>query len=342
MKTRKFISFIKRIKMHSIIGVLIALALVAGTTIAIAASDQQIEKTNPLATGGKTESENLALESSNEPAIVEREELIRYTLDELSAIEDVKYNIYYNMLNSIDFYDAATGVIETTFGVSGEVATVEYMTDIPAEKSYQHIRSETADVEYAYTDDVMYMRDNNNGMCNAAISVSQLEFSPRVSELDVDVCIAHGEKVVFYTGEKAIYDRIVENEDGTKGYYYRTDLTNTPIAEQSIFPQALAMAILSDTTSWNIDAVEEYLERPVVVISGKISDEDYSEKIQAETFTMKVDLTTGILLEFTAFDANGSISQYIKTLEMAVYRNGINEKIDKEIMSEALKIKEGA
>jgi hypothetical protein len=266
-------------------------------------------------------------------------DLVNYSYKELEQNPNVKKNIFNNMLNSIDFYDSVEGTIETTFAVPGETATVVYCTDIPGKCSYERITGQGTDLEFVCFNDTLYKRNQVTGEVGAAISISQLSSYPRTQNLDSDICIDHGSKAAFSCGDKVFYDRVVVGGNGEKSYYYRPDLTNTAIAQQSIFPQAIVMATLYDLDSWKICSVESYLGRSAIEIEGIISDEEYSDKILVDRFKMIVDITTGIMLDFEGFSPTGELSQFIRTTDIRVYRNGSNNNMDVIIQAAANDIK---
>lgn len=85
---------------------------------------------------------------------------------------------------------------------------------------------------------------------------------------------------------------------------------------------------LSDFKKWNIDKIDEVLDRECFVISGEI-DGDYSEKIKTQKFEMWVDKEIGALLALEGYDENGDLSILLTTSEFVV-----DESIDQSVFDD--------
>lgn len=257
------------------------------------------------------------------------------TFEAVCEIANVKENIYNNMINSVDFYDAVKGSFTTTFIRSGENVTVDYQVDIPSQIAYESIKGCYEDAQLIYMNDTMHIYDGNNQRYSEECFISQFEAKSRPVELDSNICIPHGAKPAFFDGEKYIYDRVVICEDGERGYYYRPDITNTSIANMSIFPQSLGMALLTDLENWDIVDVEQYLGRSAIVVSGIITDKSYSDRISSDTFTARIDIQTGVLLDFKGYSSKGELTQSISTSSIEFLDsndcNGIKEFIQENL-----------
>lgn len=88
------------------------------------------------------------------------------------------------------------------------------------------------------------------------------------------------------------------------------------------------MVFLSDFKKWNIDKIDEVLDRECFVISGEI-DGDYSEKIKTQKFEMWVDKEIGALLALEGYDENGDLSILLTTSEFVV-----DESIDRSVFDD--------
>lgn len=293
---------------------LVLAILVLASAAAFAVYDAPAERAAPAA-----EPAPEPAEASAEPVRA----IDSYDLAAVAAMPDIKANIYNNMLNSVDFYNGAEGTLLTSFAVDGELATVEFSVDIPAQRSYEHIRSDSTDMELAYGDDRVFTRDNRTERAAAGYAVSQLQYAERAETPDADICLDHGAKAAFQTSDGPAYERAVQQTDGTMAYYYRADLTNTAVAQQNLFPQALTLALLRDFGAWEISDVQTFLGRRAVVLTGEVASRDYAEKIGSESFRMIVDIETGILLSFEGYAADGERSQQMEITELTVYRSGV-------------------
>lgn len=116
-----------------------------------------------------------------------------------------------------------------------------------------------------------------------------------------------------------------ENEDC---YFYRNNIPQLPMSNTQYFSQAFAFGFLSDFKKWNIDKIDEVLDRECFVISGEI-DGDYSEKIKTQKFEMWVDKEIGALLALEGYDENGDLSILLTTSEFVV-----DESIDQSVFDD--------
>ncbi len=234
-----------------------------------------------------------------------------YTFNDVKRISNVKSNIYNGMINSVDFYDAVEGSFTTSFIREGEDVTINFKVDIPQQVSMESVKGRVEDLQNICIDETLYSYNAANDNYIECYYASQLDASERSVKLDYNVCLPHSQKIVFFDGEKAIYDRVVTQADGERGYYYRPDITKTAYASQCIFPQSLGMALLNDMNNWDIVGVREFLGRNAVVIRGSVTDSDYAQKISSNSFEMTVDLETGVLLEFKGFSGD-KLTQHIE------------------------------
>lgn len=248
------------------------------------------------------------------------------TVGDVKSIPDVKQNIYDNVLNCVDFYDAVKGSFTTTFIRSGENVTVGYAVDIPAQVSVENISGRVEDLTQVCVDETMYTFNRAAGLYSHDYYASQIDTVYRSSEVLRNICLPHGVKPAFYNGGVPVYNRVVTTADGEHGYYYRPDITNTAFACASIYPQSLVMALMSDFDFWEITDVADYLGRQCIVISGTVADEDYAKKINSDSFSFVFDIQTGIMLDFKGY-SNGEISQSITTQDICFMPTGTDNGI---------------
>lgn len=117
-------------------------------------------------------------------------------------------------------------------------------------------------------------------------------------------------------------------EESEDCYYYRNNLPQLPMSNTQYFSQAFAFGFLSDFKKWNIDKIDEVLDRECFVISGEI-DGEYSEKIKTQKFEMWVDKEIGALLALEGYDENGDLSILLTTSEFVV-----DESIDQSVFDD--------
>ncbi len=234
-----------------------------------------------------------------------------YTFNDVKRISNVKGNIYNGMINSVDFYDAVEGSFTTSFIREGEDVTINFKVDIPQQVAMESVMGRVENLQNICIDETLYSYNAANDSYIECYYASQLDASERSSKLDYNVCLPHSQKMVFFDGENAIYDRVITQSDGERGYYYRPDITKTAFASQCIFPQSLGMALLNDMDNWDISGVRQFLGRNAVVIHGSVTDSDYAQKISSSSFEMTVDMETGVLLEFKGF-SDGKLTQHIE------------------------------
>lgn len=246
-------------------------------------------------------------------------------------IEETKKNVFNNMLNSIDHYDAVEGEFTTTLISDEENTVVTYATNIVEQEAYQKISEGTKITEIFAKDGVIRTYDNKAKTYKVENVDNQYELAERV-KANYDICSAPivSEEKNARAGEPVFSDRIGE-KDGVPVYRYRTDLTNTSHASASIFPQELTFGLLANPETWEIAGETEYVGREALVIEGYVEDALYAEKINVEEFRLTVDKETGIILEFIGFDANGNETESIKTNELLV----VIDSDEKEIVTVA-------
>ncbi|MDD4700060.1 MAG: hypothetical protein PHV07_07370, partial [Oscillospiraceae bacterium] len=155
------------------------------------------------------------------------------------------------------------------------------------------------------------------------------------SALNKNICVEKNNNFQFFNGKTFSKERIGVVPDGENAYYYRPDITNTGVATTSIFSQELVFGFLSNQENWTITGVEEYLGRQVVVLSGKVTDDYYSSKLNVKTFEMRVDINTGILLDLKAYSPKGDLSQYVTTKNIIIdsFSSDLKSFLDNSINS---------
>lgn len=214
---------------------------------------------------------------------------------------------YHKTLNSVDYFNYASGVIETNMA-GGDLFTIEYCVDMVNKESYQHAISDGFDEEVYSADGETITIDNMSETENNTHIVPAYDEStdPAVNaELDMYQTFADDSQ------------RITADENGINTYYYRMNPTNLHYASTfSLFPQEMIFGFLSDQDLWEINGTDEYLDREVLVITGT-TEANYGQKLNTNTFKMYFDSKTGIMLLFEGYDADGNLTNYSRTTEFS-------------------------
>ena len=71
------------------------------------------------------------------------------------------------------------------------------------------------------------------------------------------------------------------------------------------------------------------------MLSGKVTDDYYSSKLNVKTFEMRVDINTGILLDLKAYSPKGDLSQYVTTKNIIIdsFSSDLKSFLDNSINS---------
>ena len=245
------------------------------------------------------------------------------TLAEIRSVENVKNNLYQNMLNSVDFYDTVSGEFTTTFIDQGQEVTVAYQTDLEKQVSYQKISAAQLDLEQYCLDGRLIDYNNRTGQSQTAYMVVQPDAENHIARSNSNICLPQTSSAKSSVSQQ----RVSAQPDGTKSYSYRTDITNTSFASLSIFPQDLVFGFLTNQDSWDITGVETYAGRRAVVLEGRTADAYYGEKLNVANFVMKVDLSTGILLDFKGYSSDGTLSQSLTTVSIQIDAPELNVEL---------------
>ena len=243
----------------------------------------------------------------------------------LNAQKEVVFN---NLLNCIDYYNAVKGSFETSL-IDDTPVAVAYEVDIPKQISYESVKGSNLDLE-------IFSHDGTITEVNKIErNYHEERFIPQYDENTRKKQTANiYEKVTLqpyydYDHNDISSQRARKNLSGENEYFYRCDLTNTGYASNSIYPQNLVFGFMSELDYWNIKAIEEYLNRQVLVVTGETADSDYAKKLQTHTYEMRFDLKTGILLDFKGFSSNGILQQYLTTTSFSV--DEANDKLQEFI-----------
>lgn len=312
----------KKIKIASlVVGSAVCFSCLA-TTVCVSAKSAFNKTENKLQTNSVVFANTPNLSNSNSNALVPLSETILtesssedtefVTVD--SEFGSIKEEIWHKMLNSIDYYNTVSGKMIYS-DCPGEDVYVEYQTNLNESNAYTKVQEINV-----FDSSAAVMSSDFSAYTNAnTFAVEVFTNGTSLTMLDNIDKTAVNEKNSVFTRENAEElkddERVVIEEDGTPGYYYRCDVTNTFLANASLFPQEMTFGFLTDFDLWDIDKVEPYVGRECYVISG-VSSEDYGNKIGVKNFQMYVDCATGVLLKYVGYDEDENIHAYLATEEI--------------------------
>lgn len=224
--------------------------------------------------------------------------------------ETVKDEIWHKMLNTSDYYDSVSGKMLYSDGV-GEVLCIDYQSDLNNSRAYTSVSEvSVSNTAYAVDGNTLNYVDSNGSITEVFTDSDAMVYLNNTDKT-VERCES---SVCSRRNDGSIDDsmRVVEEEDGTLGYYYRANVTNTYLASASLLPQEMTFGFLTDFDAWDVDGIEEYAGRECYVVSGK-ADENYGQKLGVEKFTFYIDRETGVLLKYVGCDESQNIRSYIIT-----------------------------
>lgn len=203
-------------------------------------------------------------------------------------ITDPKSAILDKVLNTIDRLDRVYMTARTNMISDGET-TLTFDIDISAGLSHQSVAENGVTVSETYS-------DTTYGMVR--IDHKTKTYTP--------------DYLPVYTRSDTPYiplDERITYEDGIPCYRYRRNITNCPLASYCLVPQELAFSVLSDTGSWEMSdepMVHPDTGRSCVVITGVPSDY-FAAKHGIDSFSMSVDVETGVILSFEGKKEGGVV-----------------------------------
>ncbi len=216
---------------------------------------------------------------------------------ENSSAALTKEEIYNKMLNSVDYYNKASGTFIVYGNMTGSV--IEFETDIENSKAY------CRETEISIT---------NPDEMASGIDIVEGEFpsgyipSDRIVYCDGENIhdINESTKQIYSQTEKAV--TLEESRNNTEKimslyvdaiFSNRRDATNTVYAEPYLFPQVMAVRHLPDFSKWEILRTETYAGRTCTVICNNNTGEVYPD---GNSVTMYIDNETGVLLYYRIED----------------------------------------
>ena len=238
------------------------------------------------------ESEGKVILQGDEQPIAPKEDKMD-SVEAGNISDDPKVNIYNKMLNTIDYFNNVTLEMDTSM-LADEVTTVQYQIDIDSRLAYQAVAESGNTLTETYSEDenMIHVDDVERTYKQRYGQTYQRSDTPYIE----------------------LQDRVTTEDDGIPYYRYRRNVTNCPLASYCVFPQELAYSYLKDFDKWDIvDDNMVFLGRECVKIMGTPSPY-IAEKHGIDSFTMVVDSSTGILLDFQG-TLGGSVSRFMTVKE---------------------------
>lgn len=296
-------------KKRTVILALCALVLLVPTGIVLAktpAGGRQFQESKQETAAAEDQEESFVdVNSLSEAELTELATAIDpQMVAEYSAL--TKDNIYYKMLNTVDFFNTASGEV-TNCSQSGEFS-VDFSVNMISAQTYEKVEAEETDIEVYCEDGLAYTFNNLAETKHVRLSMpSKMRLTRMALKDSADT------KIVMDSS-----DRITIESDGNKGYHYRQNTTNAFYSSSlCLFPQELASGYLSDQSLWEITGQINYLGRNCAVINGT-ADPAYGAKLNVNTFIMYVDTETGILLKYEGFDESGEKTDFIEVSQFTL------------------------
>ena len=195
-----------------------------------------------------------------------------------------KEDYLFKILNSVDYYNTVSGNIETNT-LNGDVSTIEYAVDMSENIAYERtVEEDTFDEEVFVSNGLIRTIDKMND-----------------NQEKIGKAYSKNDDTKNYTPENL---RPLNS--------YRQNPTNVHYAATtSLFPQEFAYCFLYDTDNWEIKGNTKYEGRTCAVIEGKVTSDKQLYNNMGTSFSMLVDIESGILMKYEFFDYSGEITQYM-------------------------------
>lgn len=270
-----------------------------GTEVVIQPSE------DPITNAEEVPKENIDTVISAEGIIDENNKSVRALQLAPDCNSVTKDDIFHMMLNTIDYFNEASGTMMFSCGDPDNVTVVQFQTNMPECESYSKIMNcsyentvQSADESLSASDAIDFCR-NGEEITVYPVKISESRNSSTGVTLKDAIPIKDE-------------DRITTAPDGMPCISYRSNPTNVEFSSMCLFPQEITIGFLEDQDLWEIEGIKEFSGLDCYVIHGKTS-EDYGTKLNVAEFEFLVDVNTGVLVCYEGFDANGNISDFMYT-----------------------------
>lgn len=191
-------------------------------------------------------------------------------------LDELKSYIYHMMLNSIDYFQTASG--RMTYAMNPDYPIdIYFQTDMPKQISYE--------IDYQFGEPVseFYVADSKIQTVNCKNKTYR-------ESLNV-------EKAQFIISDN---ERYVQLDNGEFMTLNRSDNTNLGIPGNScLFPQSVAILYLNQFDHWTISGVTDYIGRNCAKVEGVNQD---------CSFEMLIDTQTGAMLSLNNYNSEGKVT----------------------------------
>lgn len=204
------------------------------------------------------------------------------------SFESAQEEVYYKMLNSMDYFTTARVSFTEVLPGFDEERTYTLETNLDTSIAHQTLtRSNDPDFsQETYADGAtVWEYDNQAKRVSSAGGVEK--------------------RRTLEEEWPGITERYSIDENGDPHYRYRGNPTNVSGAGECLLPQTWAFGFLPEKDLWVIEGSLEYCGRQCYDIVGTVRD-SYAAQIGAGQFRMYVDQETGILLMLDAWNDQGS------------------------------------
>lgn len=219
--------------------------------------------------------------------------------------------IYNAMLNSIDYFDKASGKILYSCNPNNiqECLLVEFETELDTSKAYSH----TIQVNVSNPEEVL---DGKQASIGCIIGSEQIAWSSGEMLYEIDpVNLSYRCEASVITRNEAVLPEGTRrhwfDKDGIPCWQYRTDPTNAPFAGMCLQPQEIAFNCLTNFDTWEITGGEQFQGRKCIVLTGR------SEMLSLSKFIFYVDQQNGTLLQYRGYDHNGVLCDFLYAQDIA-------------------------
>ena len=225
----------------------------------------------------------------------------RMLKESIATDKSTKNDVFYMMLNSIDYFDKASGKMTVKSYNSEYIDTVEFQTIISEVESYSEYKSyKSKELLELNQPEVV-----NKQYCNKDKFII---LYPNTKEyLDKPDCIISWSEVCSIPDS----DR-VSFIDNMPCYNYRSNPLNVTMSNMCLFPQEFAFGFLENKDNWEISGTVDVSGNECYLIKGTLSP-DYGSKFKVTYFEFMVSTKNGALVHYEGFDENNKITNYMYT-----------------------------
>jgi len=213
------------------------------------------------------------------------------------------------MLNSVDYFDKASGAIICPSDDINLVNVVQFQTVLSESQSYTNYKQcyaydlENISLENVLSSECVYEDEifcggnqKINTFANDKTYTRQNGYVTRLSD------------VIEVPDE----ERISADENGIPIYSLEADPTNVMMSSVCLFPQEMTFGFLTDRDLWDITDIVEYEGKTCYLIEGKTTA-DYGAKLNVFRFEFLVDTNTGVLVNYKGYNENDELSDFMYT-----------------------------